>query len=466
MPLGASITQGFNTVEHPDESTDIGYRLPLREWLRFNGWEVNMIGSKENGDFADNQNEGHPGYQIAAVMEAMDPVMSEQKPNLVLINAGTNDCTQADDPTLTPVNTGIGWVETAPDRMKTMIDKIFQESPGVTVILSTILPNFSAGNAPSYVNVANQGLRALAADYIAAGAKLVLAEMNAGWWVYPTDFSDVTHPTDAGYRKMAAIWAQAFQEVVSKGFLIDPIDTGLGDGDSSSTCLPSGSSFSSSLDSITFDVGANDGTYDHSSTLQLTNVWTMSSFNKSLLAYHQFHFAQLVSMDDTDFEARDELILILDAADRAHMASKKGGTFPTAYMQYRYNYGGGEFDTVWNEIDIVGQGTPECLSRGVRFGDVNGDGLDDFICINPEGSPFVSLNRGGSPPTFEFIGQIYSDRFDQAHARMCDIDGDGRLDYCGLDPDGAAWCHRNGGTGDAPISKYGGYWQGMVSDEA
>ena len=46
--------------------------------------------------------------------------------------------------------------------------------------------------------------------------------------------------------------------------------------------------------------------------------------------------------------------------------------------------------------------------------------------------------------------------------RLGDIDGDGRLDYCGLDENGGMVCGRNGGTGDAPIAKYGGFWQGMV----
>ncbi|KAJ4295166.1 Glucan endo-1,3-alpha-glucosidase agn1 [Kalmusia sp. IMI 367209] len=462
MPLGASITQGLNVVEHPDSSTDIGYRLALREWLRFRGYEVNYIGSKGNGDFADNENEGHPGYQIAAVQEAMDPVLNTQKPNLVLINAGTNDCTQADDPSLVPY-TGISWVQGIPDRLKTMCDLIYKESPGVTIILSTLLPNFNAGNAPSYVEVANQGIRQLYTQYEAQGAKMILAEMNAGWWQYPTDFSDTTHPTDAGYRKMASIWAGAFEEVETAGYLIDPIDTGLGGGDSDGNCIPSSSSFTGPYDTVSSDTGYNDGSYNHASTLTITqnsDLIDIPNFNKSMLPYHQIHFAQLVAFDDTDYP-RDELILILDPADRAYVLGGK-----MSYLQYKYNYGDGEFDTSWTPIDIVGQGTPECLSRGVRFGDINGDGLDDFICINQEGTPFVSLNRGGSPPTFEYIGQIYNDRFAQQYVRLTDIDGDGRLDYCGIDPNGDVYCHRNGGSGDAPIAKYGGYWQGILLSQA
>ena len=48
MPLGASITLGYR-------STDLnGYRKPLRQQLRYAGWQVDMIGSKRNGTMRNN----------------------------------------------------------------------------------------------------------------------------------------------------------------------------------------------------------------------------------------------------------------------------------------------------------------------------------------------------------------------------------------------------------------------------
>jgi hypothetical protein len=47
MPLGASITQGYLS------SDENGYRKWLRSQLRFKGWKVNMVGSKQNGDMKD-----------------------------------------------------------------------------------------------------------------------------------------------------------------------------------------------------------------------------------------------------------------------------------------------------------------------------------------------------------------------------------------------------------------------------
>jgi hypothetical protein len=48
LPLGASITQGV------DSSTGNGYRKPLRDKLRSEGWLVNMVGTKQDGNMVDN----------------------------------------------------------------------------------------------------------------------------------------------------------------------------------------------------------------------------------------------------------------------------------------------------------------------------------------------------------------------------------------------------------------------------
>jgi hypothetical protein len=48
LPLGASITWGLLSA------SGNGYRKPLRDALRFDGWEVDMVGTKANGDMLDN----------------------------------------------------------------------------------------------------------------------------------------------------------------------------------------------------------------------------------------------------------------------------------------------------------------------------------------------------------------------------------------------------------------------------
>lgn len=47
LPLGASITWGTKSTDGN------GYRKALRDQLRFDGWNVNMVGSRSNGTMND-----------------------------------------------------------------------------------------------------------------------------------------------------------------------------------------------------------------------------------------------------------------------------------------------------------------------------------------------------------------------------------------------------------------------------
>lgn len=48
LPLGASITWGQNSA------SGNGYRKPLRDRLQWQGYEVDMVGSRRNGNMKDN----------------------------------------------------------------------------------------------------------------------------------------------------------------------------------------------------------------------------------------------------------------------------------------------------------------------------------------------------------------------------------------------------------------------------
>ena len=76
--------------------------------------------------------------------------------------------------------------------------------------------------------------------------------------------------------------------------------------------------------------------------------------------------------------------------------------------------------------------------------------MDDFVCIAKDGTAYASINNGDGndvhPPTFTSIGKWKDAEpgYDQAHVRLADVDGDGRGDYCVLDPNGDIACWRNG----------------------
>jgi lysophospholipase L1-like esterase len=230
VPLGASITQGY--VAGVAENLHSGYRKPLREELRYRGYAVNMVGSRSHGDFTDNQHEGWPGLEVEGVASNMIPVMTAQKPNLVSILLGTNDCMHARR------DENLDYARSAKDRMRTLIWQIYSSSPGVTVILATLPPTTDSSNEP-YIQAANADYRELVSELQGQGQKIELAEMYTKWFE-AGDHSDSLHFTDAGYAKMAAIFAQAFSRVEAKGWITSPPVTGIPD---SAGCLPSPDGF-------------------------------------------------------------------------------------------------------------------------------------------------------------------------------------------------------------------------------
>lgn len=123
------------------------------------------------------------------------------KPNLVLINAGTNDCIQNID------------IANAGTRVKQLIDDIFTSVPGVTVILSTLLPGRDFDSCATSVS---EQYRELAMNYFQADpqTRLHIADMHA--FLQKSDLSDDgIHPLDPGYRKMAAVWWDAISRAES-----------------------------------------------------------------------------------------------------------------------------------------------------------------------------------------------------------------------------------------------------------
>lgn len=98
------------------------------------------------------------------------------KPNVVLINAGTNDATQD------------YYVATTQDRMRAMIHFIFDTVPDVCILLSTLIPNtLNPGN----VATINSQYRMLAGELQAQGKRLALVDFGDGWMT-TADLADTT----------------------------------------------------------------------------------------------------------------------------------------------------------------------------------------------------------------------------------------------------------------------------------
>ncbi|KAI0166879.1 carbohydrate esterase family 3 protein [Hypoxylon sp. FL1284] len=213
MFLGASVTRG-------EVSTgDLGYRSHVRAALAARGHAVNCVGLNRFGAMADNDVEGYGAARVRRVRAHAAQAVPYLRPNLVLVQVGTSDCFQRDDP--------LGLL----DRMRDLADYLLAASPPPAVVLSTLVTTPHPDFEPC-VRAANAMIRQVAADLVREGRPVALAEMHYDQGLLrrprPEDIGqDRIHPTDEGYAMMGDVFLEKIREVEEKGFLKRPVDNGI-----------------------------------------------------------------------------------------------------------------------------------------------------------------------------------------------------------------------------------------------
>lgn len=206
MPLGASITYGQAST------TGCGYRCDLGTQLVSGGNVVNFVGSRQHGagaGAADVDVEGWPGFRIDQVHAKARDAVPRTKPNVVLINVGTNDAVQNRN------------VSSAGERMAALVEDVLAWSPRATVVLSTLLVNRKVATERNVRRI-NEQLGAVAEGMRAGGRRVWLVDMHGDEGPVLGDLADDTHPNDAGYRKMANVWFVGLSRVADLGWLQVP----------------------------------------------------------------------------------------------------------------------------------------------------------------------------------------------------------------------------------------------------
>lgn len=98
--------------------------------------------------------------------------------------------------------------------MNSLLDLLFEKVPDTTIILSTLLPNKAE---PEVVGWISDQYRTLAAKRRKSGDRVVLADMSS--FITLDDLIDATHPTDAGYKRMASVWWAAIQDALQEDMI-------------------------------------------------------------------------------------------------------------------------------------------------------------------------------------------------------------------------------------------------------
>ncbi|KAM0547793.1 hypothetical protein ACHAPJ_010254 [Fusarium lateritium] len=400
MPLGASIVSGVGS------STGNGFRKPLRDQLRYKGWLVNMVGSKQNGDMKDRDFEATSGDTIDQVRTKARNSYG-YKPNVVVMNVGTNDANQ-------------NLVDGASSRFEGLLNDLWS-SDGMSktfVVVSSVIRRKDA-KAESNRKQINEQYKKMVTRLQSIGKPINYVDIDI-----PLSelIEDGIHPNDAGHKKMAIQFWYGIEWAYQSGLIYEapPFSASAGN-----TCdkKPGQAQYGGVTQKGS---GDDDGIYYHNSQ-EMGTIWSYTSeFDRD-----QWFFTRLYG---TKY---DDIVGWWYANNVLSFATWK-------------NNGGGKFSKV-SDLDTK----LFCNPRGIWWVDINADGYDDFLCVSPNGDTLASINnRDGTatkPPTFKKIGMIKGNvGYAQDRVRWGDIDGDGRADYLVVDDSGNVRAWRNSGTTDVP----------------
>lgn len=389
QPLGDSITWGYRS------SDGNGYRQDLLNML--SGNPVQYVGSQRSGNMADSFNEGHPGAVISEIADYAKLSLPD-RPNIILLMAGTNDCNKPEDPA------------GAPARLASLIDKCIAACPDAVIIVAQLTP---IAGAASQANVEkfNAAVPGLVATRASQGAHILTVDMSA--FVTVGQLDDGLHPNDAGYANMATAWFGALQKAASNGWISPPVSTGKGPG----TCL-SGLFWDPSHGSIASGVGSGDHSFTSVWGKAQTVAGEVLKLNSGSLQSSGFRVGRM-------FPNNGSSIMSVNSTTGAVILYKDLPTTPDDLFPY--------FEASWGQVASgIGDGP------GVTFADIDGDGLDDYIWISKDGIVTAYRNGGqgsGGPSSGTWIwipmGVIARNIGGGVRDTIIfgDIDGDGRADY-------------------------------------
>lgn len=214
MPLGDSLTIG-------EQSSD-GYRWPLAQYLvDVQQWRAaQWVGSQASGQEPNPVHEGHSGWRIDQLTPSVPGWMAATAPDLVLLQAGTNDALQG------------AQADTMLARMRALATTILSMSPGVLLIIGDLVPTWYGTDrdiASVQAKRYNAGLPSLVDSL---GPRVTLARWSR---VLPTGMLvDGIHPADPGYARLAWVWMRCIGTLASRDGVVRwgedplpmPLDTG------------------------------------------------------------------------------------------------------------------------------------------------------------------------------------------------------------------------------------------------
>lgn len=204
MPLGDSITAGYDG----NNLSPGGYRTTLYGLLHDAGYEFDLVGSQQSnpGPIPDNNHEGHGSYTIEQIRQSLGPWVVANRPDIVLLLAGTNDVTTSiyTNPELT--------VDGIASRLDSLLNDLYFYRPNAIVFVGTIP---MAAVTEQLHTARSAEINALFPGIVSAqaalGRSVHLVDLRAR--LTPADIADRIHPSPEGYAKLGYAWFDAIESV-------------------------------------------------------------------------------------------------------------------------------------------------------------------------------------------------------------------------------------------------------------
>lgn len=205
LGVGDSITWGYGSREGD------GYFRSLCQHLstHYLTTRHTFIGSKTS--FSGHYyHEGYPGFGVRQIQRAVvDSGTLAQRPNLILLMAGTNDLCRGTDP-----------AKLAEEELKECLEVLFDACPDAAVLVSQVPPIGREGRqfdaAWRYNRLVGEMVEREREE---KGKHVVLVEQDLRW----EHMCDGLHPNDKGHKEIASGWWEGIQKAVAEGWIEEPV---------------------------------------------------------------------------------------------------------------------------------------------------------------------------------------------------------------------------------------------------
>lgn len=149
------------------------------------------------------------GQTVQVIKDRVPPSL-QQKPNIILIHAGTND--------MNP-NPQISQQGNSPDaaaqRLGELIDECLSTCPNATVVVAQIIHTCLDDGAEKRTIDFNSMIPQVVQKRATTGHRVMIADMQS-FPVNKLHHDDCIHPTNDGYKTLGNMWAQMVRQIPTK----------------------------------------------------------------------------------------------------------------------------------------------------------------------------------------------------------------------------------------------------------